>query len=328
MLPGGDTMTLLEIDNLVKYFEVGGGLFTKPDLNRAVDHVSFTIDEGETLGLVGESGCGKTTCGKTILKLYEPNAGKIVYRGEDITFLSRGEMRKYRRQMSIIYQDPFGSLDPRMTVGGIISEPMEVHGLYSKRERENKVIEIMEKVGLTQEQINRYPHEFSGGQRQRIGIGRALAVDPEFIVADEPVSALDVSIQAQILNLMQDLQDEFGFTYLFITHDLSVIKHICDRVAVMYVGKTVELADNDELFDNPLHPYTEALLSAVPVPNPKLKRKEIILKGDVPSTTHPPPGCRFHPRCRYAKDICSKNEPEFEDKGNGHYVACHFPLTK
>ncbi|MGD2250027.1 MAG: ABC transporter ATP-binding protein [Candidatus Methanofastidiosia archaeon] len=321
-------MTLLEIDDLVKYFEVGGGLFTKPDLNRAVDHVSFTIDEGETLGLVGESGCGKTTCGKTILKLYEPNGGKIIYGGEDITFLSRKEMRKYRRQMSIIYQDPFGSLDPRMTVGGIISEPMEVHNLYSEEEREDKVIEIMEKVGLTREQINRYPHEFSGGQRQRIGIGRALAVDPEFIVADEPVSALDVSIQAQILNLMQDLQDEFGFTYLFITHDLSVIKHICDRVAVMYVGKTVELAENDELFDNPLHPYTEALLSAVPVPNPEFKRKEIILKGDVPSTTHPPSGCRFHPRCMYAKDICAQKEPVFEDKGRGHFVACHFPLTK
>jgi peptide/nickel transport system ATP-binding protein/oligopeptide transport system ATP-binding protein len=324
MLFGGDPVVMLEIEGLKKYFYVGGGLFKKPKVSRAVDDVSFVIDEGETLGLVGESGCGKTTCGKTILKLYEPNGGKIIFRGEDITNLNRSEMRKYRRQMSIIYQDPFGSLDPRMNVGGIISEPMEVHNLYSKEERADTVIKIMEKVGLTPEQMNRYPHEFSGGQRQRIGIARALAVDPDFIVADEPVSALDVSIQAQILNLMQDLQKEFGFTYLFITHDLSVIKHICDRVAVMYVGKIVEMADKSELFNNPLHPYTEALLSAVPVPNPSFTRKEIILKGDVPSTTNPPSGCRFHPRCPIAQDICSHQEPEFVNKGNGHFAACHF----
>ncbi|HDM22845.1 MAG TPA: ATP-binding cassette domain-containing protein, partial [Methanomicrobia archaeon] len=250
--------------------------------------------------------------------------GKIIYRGDDITNLSRSEMRKYRKKMSIIYQDPFGSLDPRMTIGGIISEPMEVHNLYSKREREKKVIELMEKVGLTSEQINRYPHEFSGGQRQRIGIARALAVNPEFIVADEPVSALDVSIQAQILNLMQDLQKEFGFTCLFITHDLSVIKHICDRVAVMYVGKIVEIAPKKELFTNPKHPYTEALLSAVPVPNPKIKRKEIILEGDVPSPINPPSGCRFHERCfKKIGEVCETKEPELKKVGKGHYVACH-----
>lgn len=317
-------MTLLEIKELEKYFYVGGGFLKKPLINRAVDNVSFTIAEGKTLGLVGESGCGKTTCGKTILKLYEPNSGHIIYRGDDITYLKRKQMRKYRRKMSIIYQDPFGSLDPRMSIGSIIAEPMDVHNLYPKEEREEKVLEIMGTVGLTEEQMNRYPHEFSGGQRQRIGIARALAVDPEFIVADEPVSALDVSIQAQILNLMQDLQKGFGFTYLFVTHDLSVIKHICDRVAVMYVGKIVEMASKENLFSNPLHPYTEALLSAVPVPNPRFKRKEIILAGDVPSTTHPPPGCRFHTRCMYAEDICSEKEPIFEDKGGGHLVACHF----
>jgi len=266
----------------------------------------------------------KNNMWKTILKIYEPDSGKIIYRGDDITNLSRSEMRKYRKKMSIIYQDPFGSLDPRMTIGGIISEPMEVHNLYSKREREKKVIELMEKVGLTSEQINRYPHEFSGGQRQRIGIARALAVNPEFIVADEPVSALDVSIQAQILNLMQDLQKEFGFTCLFITHDLSVIKHICDRVAVMYVGKIVEIAPKKELFTNPKHPYTEALLSAVPVPNPKIKRKEIILEGDVPSPINPPSGCRFHERCfKKIGEVCETKEPELKKVGKGHYVACH-----
>jgi len=317
-------MTLLEIQELKKYFNIGGGLLKKPDILKAVDNVSFKIEEGEILGLVGESGCGKTTCGKTILKIYEPDSGKIIYRGDDITNLSRSEMRKYRKKMSIIYQDPFGSLDPRMTIGGIISEPMEVHNLYSKREREKKVIELMEKVGLTSEQINRYPHEFSGGQRQRIGIARALAVNPEFIVADEPVSALDVSIQAQILNLMQDLQKEFGFTCLFITHDLSVIKHICDRVAVMYVGKIVEIAPKKELFTNPKHPYTEALLSAVPVPNPKIKRKEIILEGDVPSPINPPSGCRFHERCfKKIGELCETKEPELKKVGKDHYVACH-----
>ncbi|MBU7047556.1 MAG: ABC transporter ATP-binding protein [Theionarchaea archaeon] len=324
MLAGGIAMTLLEVQNLKKYFPVGGGLLTKPEMNKAVDDVSFTIKEGETLGLVGESGCGKTTCGKTIMKIYEPYDGKILFKGVDITHLKRNDMRKYRRDMSIIYQDPYGSLDPRMTIGGIIAEPIEVHNLYPREEREERVLELMEKVGLTPEQVNRYPHEFSGGQRQRIGIARALAVDPDFVVADEPVSALDVSIQAQILNLMQDLQREFEFTILFVTHDLSVIKHISNRVAVMYVGKIVEMASRTDLFSDPLHPYTEALLSAVPVPNPKFKKKEIILKGDVPSTTRPPSGCRFHTRCMYAKDICSEREPVFEDKGHGHFASCHF----
>ncbi len=318
-------MTLLEVRGLKKYFEVGGGFLKKPDIVKAVDDVSFTIEEGETLGLVGESGCGKTTCGKTILKLYEPDDGEILYRGEDITPLTRAEMRKYRRQMNIIYQDPFGSLDPRMTIRGIIAEPMEVHHLYSsKREREEKVLEIMEQVGLTEEQMNRYPHEFSGGQRQRIGIARALAVDPEFIVADEPVSALDVSIQAQILNLMMDLQKDLGLTYLFVAHDLSVIKHICDRVAVMYVGEVVELAAKKELFNNPLHPYTKALLTAVPVANPKVKKEEIILEGDVPSPINPPEGCRFHTRCfKKIGDICENQRPEWKEVEKGHFVACH-----
>ncbi|MEA1994462.1 MAG: ABC transporter ATP-binding protein [Euryarchaeota archaeon] len=316
---------MLEINGLKKYFEVGGGFFEKPDIVKAVDDVSFTIEEGEVLGLVGESGCGKTTCGKTILKLYDPNAGEITFKGNDITGLSRGEMRKYRREMSIIYQDPFGSLDPRMTVGGIIAEPMEVHNLYSTKEgREARVLEIMELVGLTDEQMNRYPHEFSGGQRQRIGIARALAVDADFIVADEPVSALDVSIQSQILNLLQDLRKDLGLTYLFIAHDLSVIKHICDRVAVMYLGKVVEMAPKDELFSDPLHPYTEALFSAVPVANPRAKKEEIILRGDVPSPINPPSGCRFHGRCFKKKgDICSTREPEFKEVKKDHYVACH-----
>ncbi|NPV49774.1 MAG: dipeptide ABC transporter ATP-binding protein [Candidatus Methanofastidiosum sp.] len=317
-------MEILEIIELKKYFNTKAEFLKKPDVIKAVDNVSFKIMEGEILGLVGESGCGKTTCGKTILKIYEPDGGKIIFRGEDITHLKREEMRAYRRKMGIVYQDPFGSLDPRMTVGSIISEPMDIHNLYPKADREKKVLEIMEKVGLTPEQINRYPHEFSGGQRQRIGLARTLAVNPEFVVADEPVSALDVSIQAQILNLMQDLQKEFGFTYLFITHDLSVIKHICDRVAVMYVGKIVEMAPKKELFKNPLHPYTEALLSAVPTVNPKLRKKEIILQGDVPSPINPPSGCRFHERCfKKIGKICETKEPPLVESGKNHFVACH-----
>ncbi|HII94705.1 MAG TPA: dipeptide ABC transporter ATP-binding protein [Candidatus Methanofastidiosum sp.] len=317
-------MEILEVIELKKYFHTKAEFLKKSDIVRAVDNVSFKIMEGEILGLVGESGCGKTTCGKTILKIYEPDSGKILFRGEDITNLKRNEMREYRKRMGIVYQDPFGSLDPRMTVGSIISEPMEIHNLYPKKDREEKVQEILEKVGLTSEQMNRYPHEFSGGQRQRIGIARTLAVNPEFVVADEPVSALDVSIQAQILNLMQDLQNEFGFTYLFITHDLSVIKHICDRVAVMYVGKIVEMAPKKELFKNPLHPYTEALLSAVPTVNPKLRRKEIILEGDVPSPINPPTGCRFHERCfKKIGKICETKEPELIESGKNHFVACH-----
>jgi len=314
---------LIEVKNLKKWFWTSGVLFGKKEAVRAVDDVSFYIKKREVLGLVGESGCGKTTCGKVILKIVDPTAGSIYFDGHDITHLERKEMIKFRRKMMIIYQDPFGSLDPRMTVGAAIAEPIEVHNIASKKEKEKKVIEIMGKVGLTPDQINRYPHEFSGGQRQRIGIARALATNPEFIVADEPVSALDVSIQAQIINLLQDLQKEFGLTLLFIAHDLSVIKHISDRVAVMYLGKIVEMAPKKELFDNSKHPYTEALLSAIPIPNPRLRKKGTILMGDVPSPINLPPGCRFHTRCRYVKSICQENEPELKDIGNGHLTACH-----
>ena len=314
---------LIEVKNLKKWFWTGGVLFGKKEAVRAVDDVSFYIKKREVLGLVGESGCGKTTCGKVILKIVDPTAGSIYFDGHNITHLERKEMIKFRRKMMIIYQDPFGSLDPRMTVGAAIAEPIEVHNIASKKEKGEKVIEIMGKVGLTPDQVNRYPHEFSGGQRQRIGIARALATNPEFIVADEPVSALDVSIQAQIINLLQDLQKEFGLTLLFIAHDLSVIKHISDRVAVMYLGKVVETAPKKELFDNPKHPYTEALLSAIPIPNPRLRKKGTILMGDVPSPIDIPPGCRFHTRCRYVKSICQENEPELKDIGNGHLTACH-----
>jgi len=314
---------LIEVKNLKKWFWTGGVLFGKKEAVRAVDDVSFYIKKREVLGLVGESGCGKTTCGKVILRIVDPTAGSIYFDGHNITHLERKEMIKFRRKMMIIYQDPFGSLDPRMTVGAAIAEPMEVHNIASKKEKEKKVIEIMGKVGLTPDQTNRYPHEFSGGQRQRIGIARALATNPEFIVADEPVSALDVSIQAQIINLLQDLQKEFGLTLLFIAHDLSVIKHISDRVAVMYCGKIVEMAPKKELFDNPKHPYTEALLSAIPIPNPRFRKKGTILMGDVPSPINLPPGCRFHTRCRYVKSICRENEPELKDIGNGHLTACH-----
>jgi len=314
---------LIEVKNLKKWFWTGGVLFGKKEAVRAVDDVSFYIKKREVLGLVGESGCGKTTCGKVTLRIVDPTAGSIYFDGHNITHLERKEMIKFRRKMMIIYQDPFGSLDPRMTVGAAIAEPMEVHNIASKKRKEEKVIEIMGKVGLTPDQMNRYPHEFSGGQRQRIGIARALATNPEFIVADEPVSALDVSIQAQIINLLQNLQKEFGLTLLFIAHDLSVIKHISDRVAVMYLGKVVEMAPKKELFDNPKHPYTEALLSAIPIPNPRFRKKRTILMGDVPSPINLPPGCRFHTRCRYVKSICRENEPELKDIGNHHLTACH-----
>lgn len=314
---------LVEVKNLKKWFWSGKGIFGKKEVVRAVDDVSFYIEKREILGLVGESGCGKTTCGKTILRILDPTAGSIYFNGQDITYLRRKEMLKFRRKMMIIYQDPFGSLDPRMTIGAAIAEPMGIHHTVLKKEREDKIIEIMEKVGLLPDQINRYPHEFSGGQRQRIGIARALAADPEFVVADEPVSALDVSIQAQIINLLKDLQKEFGLTLLFVAHDLSVIKHISDRVVVMYLGKIVETAPKKELFNNPLHPYTQALLSAIPIPDPKYRKKGQILMGDVPSPINPPKGCRFHTRCSYAKDICKKEEPKLKCLKNNHYVACH-----
>jgi len=283
---------LVEVKELKKYFYQGGGPFKKKEAIKALDNVSFYIKRNEILGLVGESGCGKTTCGKLILRLINPTAGSIYFDGHDITHLKPKQMSEFRRKMMIIYQDPYGSLDPRMTIGAAIAEPIEVHKLVStKEEKENRIVELMEKVGLTPDQINRYPHEFSGGQRQRIGIARALATNPTFIVADEPVSALDVSIQAQIINLLKDLQKDFGLTLLFITHDLSVIKHTSDRIAVMYAGKLVELASKQDLFREPLHPYTRALLSAIPVPDPDYQTKYIPLTGEVPSLIHPPPGC-------------------------------------
>jgi oligopeptide/dipeptide ABC transporter ATP-binding protein len=316
---------LVEVTNLKKYFYQGGGPFRKKEAIKALDDVSFFIKRNEILGLVGESGCGKTTCGKLILRLINPTAGTISFDGQDITHLKQKQMTEIRKKMMIIYQDPYGSLDPRMTIGAAIAEPMEVHRLMeTKDEKENRIITLMEKVGLTPDQINRYPHEFSGGQRQRIGIARALATNPTFIVADEPVSALDVSIQAQIINLLKDLQKDFGLTLLFITHDLSVIKHTSDRIAVMYAGKLVELASKQDLFTQPLHPYTRALLSAIPVPDPDRQTSYIPLTGEVPSLIHPPPGCRFHPRCSMARPECSTREPELREVKKNHFVSC-FP---
>ena len=314
---------LVEINNLKKYFWTGGGPFKKKEAVRAIDDVSFYINEREILGLVGESGCGKTTCGKIILRLIDPTEGSIIFDNNDITYLKQKEMKEFRKKMSIIYQDPFGSLDPRMAIGDTISEPMIVHQTVTKEERENKTIELMEKVGLTEDQINRYPHEFSGGQRQRIGIARALATNPKFIVADEPVSALDVSIQAQIINLLKDLQKEFGLTLLFVAHDLSVIKHISDRVAVMYLGKIFELSSKNFLFSDPKHPYTQALLCSIPVPNPEISKKDEILMGDVPSPINPPSGCRLHPRCSYCMPKCMKKEPDLKEISKDHFVSCH-----
>jgi peptide/nickel transport system ATP-binding protein/oligopeptide transport system ATP-binding protein len=318
-------VSIIEINNIKKFYYLGRGPFKQKYTIKAVDNISFKINRNEILGLVGESGCGKTTCGKIILRIIDPTEGNIIYDGNDITKLSQRELSSYRRRMMIIYQDPYASLDPRMKIGSIIAEPMEIHKLYSKDEREkkeNKIIELMQTVGLSQNQINRYPPEFSGGQRQRIGIARALATNPEFIVADEPVSALDVSIQAQIINLLKNLQKELGLTILFITHDLSVIKHMCDRVAVMYTGKIVEMAPTDELFKNPLHPYTKTLLTAIPIPNPDIKKKPITFEGEVPSLINLPKGCTFHPRCEDCRNECSIIEPELREISKNHFVAC------
>lgn len=314
---------LVEIKNLVKYFPVRGGLLQRVVAwVQAVDNVSFSIKEGETLGMVGESGCGKTTIGRTILRLVPSTSGDVYYDGQSVFKAKARELKALRRNMQIIFQDPFSSLDPRMPVGESIAEGLLVHGMGNRKERFEVVINTLRKVGLQDYHARRYPHEFSGGQRQRIGIARALALRPKFIVCDEPVSALDVSIQAQVLNILKELQSEFGLTYLFIAHNLSVVEHISDRVAVMYLGKMVELAHREELYRNPLHPYTQALLSAIPMPEPNLKRDRIILKGDVPSPLRPPTGCRFHPRCPVALKHCSEQEPEFREASPGHFVAC------
>ena len=315
---------LLEVRNLRKYYPVTKGFIFQRQVGavKAVDGLSFFIRRGETLGLVGESGSGKTTTGRVILRLQEPTTGEALFEGRDLFTLRKEELRRMRRNMQIIFQDPYSSLNPRMTVGDIIGEPLEIHNMARGREKVRRVQELLEVVGLSPYHANRYPHEFSGGQRQRIGIARALAVNPKLIIADEPVSALDVSIQAQVLNLLEELQKEFGLTYLFIAHDLSVVKHISDRIAVMYLGRIVELAPTDELFSNPQHPYTEALLSAVPIPDPEMRRERIILPGDVPSPINPPPGCPFHTRCLYAQPSCRVDVPPFEDIGGGHYVAC------
>ena len=316
---------LVEARNLVKYYPIRGGVFLKEVAAvKAVDDVSLTIRSGETMGLVGESGCGKTTFGRAILRLEEPTAGEVIFKGRNLLACDSKEMRGLRKQMQIIFQDPFSSLNPRKTIAQIIGEPLLVHGMKNRKQREERVLYLLDVVGLRPEQMRRYPHMFSGGQRQRIGVARALALNPELIVCDEAVSALDVSIQAQVLNLLKDLQQEFGLTYLFISHDLHVVEHISDRVAVMYLGKIVELAPSKDLYKRPLHPYSQALLSASPMPDPKRKHKRIILKGDVPSPIDPPSGCRFHTRCIYARDLCSRKEPALREIESRHFAACHF----
>lgn len=317
------TAALLEVKNLKKLFAVTRGLAREKVFVRAVDGVDFTIARGETLGLVGESGCGKTTVGRLIIRLIDPTEGEILFRGENLARLDKHKLQTLRRYFQIIFQDPFASLNPRMTVSEIVGRPMEIHGLTRRAERDEKVGELLAAVGLRREQLSRYPHEFSGGQRQRIGIARALATQPQLVVADEPTSALDVSVQAQILNLMKDLQRRFGLTYLFISHNISVIRHISERVAVMYLGKIVELSEKRALFAKPAHPYTQALLAAVPSLDPRHKPGEVILEGDVPSPVNPPPGCRFHTRCRHAMPRCRAEEPVFQQLEDVRWVACH-----
>ena len=318
---------LLQVENLTKYFYKPQGLFgQKKQIVKSVDHISFDIMRNETLGLVGESGCGKTTVGRTITRLYEPTDGRIIFDGQDISHLTKKELLPYRKKMQMIFQDPYASLNARMTVMDIIREALDLHSdLKTKEEKSKRVYELLDRVGLMREHANRYPHEFSGGQRQRIGIARALAVDPEFIVCDEPISALDVSIQAQVVNMLEDLQREFGLTYLFIAHDLSMVRHISDRIGVMYLGKLVEIGPSEEIYSHHLHPYTEALLSSVPVPDPEKARakEQIVLQGDIPSPIDPPSGCRFRTRCPRACEQCARAEPELKPVGNDHFVACH-----
>lgn len=318
---------LVRVENLTKHFPIRkGGIFkTQVGAIQAVDKISFTIKKGETLGLVGESGCGKSTAGRTILRLYEPTSGKVYFNNKDLTVIKGEELRRIRRGLQMIFQDPYATLNPRMHIGDIVQEPMLVHNIGTQKLQKERVQELLRLVGLNPHFVNRYPHELSGGQRQRIGIARALALQPEFIVCDEPISALDVSIQAQVVNLLEELQHLFGLTYLFIAHDLSMIRHISDRTAVMYLGKIVELAERDELYNNPLHPYTQALLSAVPIPDPSEERRRVrvILKGDVPSPANPPKGCRFHTRCPIVQDVCKHEEPVWWEAKLGHWVACH-----
>jgi oligopeptide transport system ATP-binding protein len=322
---------LLVADSVVKYFPVKKGVLIQREVARvhAVDDVSLEIRKGETLGLVGESGCGKSTLGRCLVRLYDLTSGHVIFEGKDISSYSRGQMRPLRRELQIIFQDPYASLNPRKRVGSIIGTPLRIHGIGDRDERKRRVQELLEKVGLSPEHYNRFPHEFSGGQRQRIGVARALALQPKLVIADEPVSALDVSIQAQVLNLLSDLQEELDLTYIFIAHDLGVVRHVSTRIAVMYLGKIVEVSPAEELYHRPIHPYTEALLSAVPIPDPKesAARERIVLEGDVPSPINPPPACRFHPRCRYATDVCQQIEPPLVDYGNGHLAACHHPLN-
>lgn len=321
----GANQDLVQVEHLVKYFPVRAGLMQRVvNWVKAVDDVSFTVKRGETLGLVGESGCGKTTIGRSMLRLIEPTSGSVHFDGKDVIKLRGKGLKRVRRDMQIIFQDPYASLDPRVPIGESVMEGLQIHNIGTPKERFEIMLDTLRKVGLEDYHARRYPHEFSGGQRQRIGIARALALRPRFIVCDEPVSALDVSIQSQVLNILRDLQKEFGLTYLFVAHNLSVVEHISDRVAVMYLGKMVELATREDLYRLPLHPYTQALMSAIPVPNPKLKHKRTILKGDVPSPLNPPTGCRFHPRCPIAEKICAEEEPAFREMRTGHFVACHF----
>ncbi len=321
------TKVLIDVQNVKKYFSVTRGIILQQKVGdiKAVDDITFQIMKGETLGLVGESGCGKTTTGRCILQIIRPTEGQVIYEGQNLTALSNKEMRPLRQTLQIIFQDPYSSLNPRMAVGSIVEEPLVVHKVGDKKERKERVEELFRVVGLNPYMVDRFPHEFSGGQRQRIGIARALAVSPSFIVCDEPISALDVSIQAQVINLLQDLQSQFSLTYLFIAHDLSVVRHISDRVAVMYLGKIVEITDRDSLYQDPLHPYTKALLSAVPIPDPvvEAQRELVTLTGDVPSPLNPPKGCSFHPRCPFAMEICREDTPQLKDTGSGHTVACH-----